>query len=901
MATATPDATVQYRSSNAYGGTTATAGSTVFATGGKVIGGFAVQATPGAAQDAKALGTQQDHAFQKEGVVTTSDNLKHPAESDFGLLSKNQATRGDRAAGSVNLGTAAVTMNSDSSNLGDLSLNGGTSIAIPQNRVYLPNASKPEVTTIDGVEITAGATHALTSPSVTNNLYFNGGTLAYGNYASNAAPQMPYSPPVAAPVRKAVPVGNGKETLQKLADTSAKQAEQVIAEERSADAQKSLPDTLEKDPASKKAVTLLSQLEQPDYFNKTISPQLREKVEQAKQYFTEAQGFYDSGRLNEAKKRTEQILAIDPYNRAAREFEERIDNKMSDVGVAAYNETRANMTKGVDLAWQRPVSKLKREAGASASTDSDKDGLANEDERTRTPNPDYSKSDRTADKFTRRQIQDQAYVPNSVYVDAARDTGKPLLNTNYFQKVSPAEKKEGEAVSAKKISPSPLIPQPEIATAQNAFSTFSLNVSDVAFKLAAASLEQGHLPDPSSLRSEEFINAFDYRDPEAAPGAPLAFTAEQARYPFAQNRDLLRFSVKTAAAGRQPGRPLNIVLLLDKSGSMERADRVNIVREALRVLATQLQPQDKLSIITFARTPRLWADGVAGNKVGEMIARVSEITPEGGTNLEAALDLGYATALRYYAVGNISRVILFTDGAANLGDVDPEALTKKVEARRKQGVDLDCFGIGWEGYNDDLLEQLTRNGNGRYGFINTPEDAATNFAPQLAGALQVAASDVKVQVEFNPRRVTAYRQIGYAKHQLTKEQFRDNTVAAAQIGAAESGNALYVVEVDPRGEGDLAMVHVRFRVPGTSEYREHAWTVPFTGNAPSLEEASPALRLAGAAGAFSEMLAASPYAAEVTSDRLLGLINGVPAVYGADPRPQKLEWMIRQARSLNGR
>jgi hypothetical protein len=160
---------------------------------------------------------------------------------------------------------------------------------------------------------------------------------------------------------------------------------------------------------------------------------------------------------------------------------------------------------------------------------------------------------------------------------------------------------------------------------------------------------------------------------------------------------------------------------------------------------------------------------------------------------------------------------------------------------------------------------------------------------------------VKVQVEWNPRRVTAYRQIGYAKHQLKKEQFRDNTVDAAEIGAAESGNALYVVEVNPRGEGDLATVRVRFKVPGTADYKEHEWAVPFTPHAPSLEQASPALRLAGTASAFSEWLVASPYAAEVTTDRLLGLLNGVPAIYPADPRPKKLEWMIRTAKSVSGR
>lgn len=460
-----------------------------------------------------------------------------------------------------------------------------------------------------------------------------------------------------------------------------------------------------------------------------------------------------------------------------------------------------------------------------------------------------------------------------------------------------------ELDEAKKVSPATPapVPQPEVQTSDNAYSTFSLNVSDVSFKLAGASLEKGAMPEPASVRSEEFINAFDYRDPEPPPGVPVAFAWERAQYPFAQNRDLLRFSIKTAALGRQPGRPLNLVLLLDNSGSMERADRVRIIREALRVLAGQLQAQDKFSVVTFSRTARLWVDGVPGTQAARAAEEVGGLAPQGGTNLEEAMNLAYQTALRHYLANGVNRVVLLTDGAANLGNVEPEALKAKVETHRKQGIALDCFGIGWEGYNDDLLEVLSRNGDGRYGFVNTPEEAATEFAGQLAGALRVAASDVKVQVEFNPARVTAYRQIGYAKHQLTKEQFRDNTVDAAEIGAAESGNALYVVEVNPRGDGPLATVRVRYKVPGTTDYREQAWPVPYTGNAAALEQASPALRLAAAAGAFSEWLASSPYAAEVTPDRLLKYLNSVPAVYGADARPGKLEWMLRQAKSIAGK
>src|SRR5204862_1713423 len=172
--------------------------------------------------------------------------------------------------------------------------------------------------------------------------------------------------------------------------------------------------------------------------------------------------------------------------------------------------------------------------------------------------------------------------------------------------------------------------------------------------------------------------------------------------------------------------------------------------------------QDRLSVATFSRTARLWVDGVAGDQAAKAAEEVGGLTPQGGTNLEEAMNLAYQTARRHYLANGVNRVVLLTDGAANLGNVEPEALKQKIEAERKQGVALDCFGIGWEGYNDDLLEVLSRNGDGRYGFINTPEEAATDLAGQPAGALHVAASAVTVQVALYSQRRTAYPQIGYA-------------------------------------------------------------------------------------------------------------------------------------------
>ena len=392
-----------------------------------------------------------------------------------------------------------------------------------------------------------------------------------------------------------------------------------------------------------------------------------------------------------------------------------------------------------------------------------------------------------------------------------------------------------------------------------------------------------------------------YRDPEAAPGVPLAFAWDRAQYPFAQQRDVLRLAVRTGATGREATRPLNLVLLLDNSGSMERADRVAILREALRTLAGQLQPADRISVVTFARTARLWIDALPGAQAGSLTERLGELNPEGGTNLEDALKLAYATAGRHFLASGGNRVVLLTDGAANLGEVNPASLQRQVESGRQRGVALDCFGIGWEGLNDDLLEALTRHGDGRYGFVNTPEEAGQNFATQLAGALQVAASDVKVQVEFNPQRVLGWRQVGYARHQLTAAQFRDNTVDAAELAAAESGNALYILELRPAGSGPVATVRARYKEPNTANYREHAWLVPYTGPSLPLDQAPPALRLATTAAAFAEWLAASPYAGDVTPDRLLKLLTDVPAAFDLDPRPRTLEAMLRQAQALSGR
>jgi Mg-chelatase subunit ChlD len=441
-------------------------------------------------------------------------------------------------------------------------------------------------------------------------------------------------------------------------------------------------------------------------------------------------------------------------------------------------------------------------------------------------------------------------------------------------------------------------PKPEVVTAEAPYSTFSLNVSDASFRLCQANLLNGQIPAPHVVRAEEFINAFDYRDPAPAKKMPLAFAWERSRHPFAHNRDLVRFSIQTAADGRQGGQPLNLVLAIDNSGSMERADRVAILREALKVLATKLRANDTLSVIAFSRTPRLWLDGLKGETVRAKLSNFDGLVPQGGTNIESALDLGYATALKHFIPGGNNRVILLTDGAANLGAIVPKNLVKKVEGYRKQGVALDCFGIGWDGYNDHLMEALARNGDGRYAFLNSATDIERDFGRKLAGALTVSAADIKVQVVFNPARVTTHRQVGYLRHQLKKEDFQNNTVDAAEIGAAESGNAIYVLQINDKGTGPLGKVHVRYREPVSGQYKEMSWPLPYRAKVPVLAEASPSLRLAASAATFAEWLGRSPFAADVDPSVIQKLLNGLEQSFPSDSPVKAFQQMVVGAHRL---
>ena len=421
----------------------------------------------------------------------------------------------------------------------------------------------------------------------------------------------------------------------------------------------------------------------------------------------------------------------------------------------------------------------------------------------------------------------------------------------------------------------------ELNAQQEPFSTFSLHVSDVSFKLARDAFAKGQWPDATRVRIEEFVNAIDYGDPMPTQRERIACQIEQAIHPALQQRNLVRIAMRTAATGRSISTPLRLTFLLDHSGSMERRDRRRTVQRVFQVLAGQLQPQDQVTLISFSSQPRLIADRLPGLQAAEVLSLIEQLPSEGGTNLEEALRLAGEKAREQFTEGAQNRVILVTDGAVNLGDANPSSLRQMILSMRDSGIAFDAAGIAADGLNDEILEALTRQGDGRYYLLDSQESVEDGFAKQIAGALRPAAKNVKVQVEFNSQRVGMYKLLGFEKHRLKTEDFRNDAVDAAEMAAAEAGVAVYQVQVKPDGVGDIGTVAIRFQDLSSGRMVEERWPITYDASTPRLEGSAVSMKLAGVASLFAMKLKGDERASTIDLGYLREVMNTLP--------PEKLE------------
>jgi len=447
-----------------------------------------------------------------------------------------------------------------------------------------------------------------------------------------------------------------------------------------------------------------------------------------------------------------------------------------------------------------------------------------------------------------------------------------------------------------KPKPPPPVPSNETSATADPFSTFSLHISDAAFVLARDALRRGERPAAEQIRVEQFYNALDYGDPAPAADEPVATRIEQTAHPVLPGRNLVRIAARVGSTGRAASQPLHLTLLVDQSGSMIRADRRAAMENALNTLTGLLGENDRVHLIGFARQPRLIAEALPGNRASEIPALIHQAAAEGGTNMEAALELAQQISARHQAPGAQNRVVVLSDGAVNLGDADPARLAERITAMRQQGIATDIAGIGSDGLNDALLAELARHGDGRYHVV-TPE-TGDRLARDLAGAFRPAASDVKVQVVFNPERVGGWKLIGFEEHRLNTEDFRNDAVDAAELAAEEAGVAIYQVETLPQGRGQIGEIFIRFRDTTTGQIVERSWPIPYQPNTPALDQARPSMQLATLAMLTAEKLRGGPLGDAIDLTTHHPLIESLRPHFRHDPRANELFEMISQ---LTGR
>jgi len=409
-------------------------------------------------------------------------------------------------------------------------------------------------------------------------------------------------------------------------------------------------------------------------------------------------------------------------------------------------------------------------------------------------------------------------------------------------------------------------------------STFSIDVDTAAYANVRRMLNDGYLPPQDAVRIEELINYFgyDYTAPRDS-SSPFSINTEIAVTPWNPTTHLLRIGLKGYEMPREERPAANLVFLVDVSGSMQSPDKLPLLKSAFRLLTAQLGQQDSIALVVYAGGTGIALEPTPGDRKATIMNAVDQLSAGGSTNGAAGIRLAYQMAEQAYIADGINRVVLATDGDFNVGTVNFESLIDLVEERRAGGISLTTLGFGTGNYNDHLMEQLADKGNGNYAYIDGLNEARKVLVEELSATLHTIASDVKIQVEFNPAVVAEYRLIGYENRSLRREDFNNDKIDAGEIGAGHSVTALYEISlaesaglrIDPLRYGskaetsgqkgdELAFVRLRYKqnVNSASRLIEQALN---TDDIVDLTRASTELRFAAAVAAFGQQLRGGEY------------------------------------------
>ncbi|WP_244312487.1 vWA domain-containing protein [Microbispora hainanensis] len=383
-------------------------------------------------------------------------------------------------------------------------------------------------------------------------------------------------------------------------------------------------------------------------------------------------------------------------------------------------------------------------------------------------------------------------------------------------------------------------------------STFALDVDTASYGYARRALEEGRLPDPGQVRTEEFVNAFrqDYAEPE---GDGFAVHIDGARMPDKRTA-LLRVGLQTREPDPSVRRPVSLTFVVDVSGSMAEPGRLDLVRRALHTLVDQLVPGDQVSIVSFREEAQVIAETTAVTRRSELHEAIDMLNAGGSTNLADGLETGYRLAAGSFRQDATNRVVLLSDGLANTGETAWQTILGRVSEHAGKKITLLCVGVGRE-YGDELMEQLADRGDGAAVYVSTEDQVRKTFTERLTTTLEVRARDAKAQVTFNPSAVESYALLGYENRALTSEDFRDDSKDGGEIGPGHSVTAIYRVHLRPGADGRLATATVRWLDPDTRRPSEADRSVDVFALAPALwGSASVRLQVDAVAADFAEHL-----------------------------------------------
>jgi Ca-activated chloride channel family protein len=337
-----------------------------------------------------------------------------------------------------------------------------------------------------------------------------------------------------------------------------------------------------------------------------------------------------------------------------------------------------------------------------------------------------------------------------------------------------------------------------LAVARNPLSTFSIDVDTASYSNVRRFLTSGQMPPPGAVRIEELVNYFTYDDPAPNGDVPFSVSIEVAECPWNSEHRLARIGLKGKEVPVEERPASNLVFLIDVSGSMNAPNKLPLVQSGLKMLVDQLSGSDRVAIVVYAGNSGLVLPSTGGDQKQIIVSAIDHLQPGGSTNGGAGIQLAYQTAADNFIKDGINRVILCTDGDFNVGVTSQDELVRLIEEKARTKVFLTVLGFGMGNYQDSRLEKLADKGNGIYGYIDNFNEAKKLLVEQLQGTLMTIAKDVKLQIEFNPAQVAAYRLIGYENRVMKAEDFNNDAKDAGDIGAGHSVTALY--ELAPAGQ-----------------------------------------------------------------------------------------------------